>query len=38
MKCKANYDHVVIVKDPNDAIELAAELLKEEENNGIKSR
>ena len=30
MKCKANYDHVVIVKDPNDAIELAAELLKEE--------
>ena len=29
MKCKANYDHVVIVKDPNDAIELAAEKKEE---------
>ena len=29
-KHKADFDHVVIVKDPNDAIELAAELLKEE--------
>ena len=29
-KHKADFDHIVIVKDPNDAIELAAELLKEE--------
>ena len=29
-KHKADFDHIVIVKNRNDAIELAAELLKEE--------
>ena len=28
-KHKADFDHIVIVKDPNDAIELAAELKEE---------